>query len=141
MCHFIKALSLLCCLSEKFWKVHHTIATCIFCSASVALECFSQRMWRTFTAVAAFKPPLPCRWNSRLTATPNPPHVAHFRCLICRVICLRCSFAFLVVRTLCARAFRHDEECGYCEFDESIPNSCRLLPRPKRLGSRHFPCS
>lgn len=29
-----------------------------FCSASVAFECFSQSMWRTFTAVAALRPPL-----------------------------------------------------------------------------------
>lgn len=37
------------------------ILTCIFCSASVALECFSHNMCRTLIAVAAFNPPLPCK--------------------------------------------------------------------------------
>ena len=68
-------------------------ATWIFCNASVAFPCFSQRICRTFTAVAALRMPFP--WiRDRVRSLSCPSISAHLSMLVCgRVISLLSTFS------------------------------------------------
>lgn len=101
--YFVESLSLLRDSYKKKCGFYDRQWTWIFCKASVAFECFSHKICRTLTAVAAFKPPFP--WASWLETFRWIEYIRH---LGLPFICLSLSLlvaSFLVRRT--RRLFRH----------------------------------